>query len=264
MTVKLIWALRQKGGITTDDFQKIWREDYGPFVASLQTPLNLAKYVQIFRTAGDLDNSLRSTRANLVQPGPPFDIVDEFYFDGTIDEFLENYDSPNGRQAWQALNEIIQKHLNLSQCHVSMVEERPFVCPSNSDTLVASKYNHLVRAVAFAKAAKGTESVEYWGRCHSALTKRWAAAMGLVVYVQNHQIQPRGLGRLSEDFGIDKSPYDICATMLFDERISTTNDVYRNAMLEIRNDENSGFMRPQSMLCFAGKDHVFVDRHRSC
>ncbi|EXJ79876.1 hypothetical protein A1O3_08161 [Capronia epimyces CBS 606.96] len=305
MPIKIVRALRQQPGVTTERFQEVWRQEVGPQVASLQTGLQLIKYVQIHRTPGAMDDSLRAMRPNLVQAEAPYDIVDEFHFDGVEADFLANYGSETGSRAWKALVQVGSQHLDLGRCQMRLVEERPFVLPGSPDSLVASEYNHVVRAVVFADAftvdgddGALTRSLEYWARSHAALTQRWAPSLGVLKYVQNYPYDGPVAEKLAEDgagawawalpssqraqdqdqdqdqdqaqdqapkaVGVD-APYKIhmYAAVWFSSRPPQPDDTAKRARLEIRRDEDSGFMRPNSMMCFVGKEHVFVDRYRA-
>lgn len=262
MPIKIVRALRPQDNVSTEQFQKLWREQIGPHVASLQTSLNLIKYVQIHRAKSELDDSIRTSRPNLVQSRPPFDIVEELYFDGTMDDFVANYSSESGSKAWKSLRESGIPYLDLSECHIYIVEERPFVLPGSPDNLIASEYNHVFKVVALVDALDGDRSIEYWGRSHAALTQRWAPSLGILKYVQNHLYYPPVLDKLAEDFGAMKAPCDICAIMWYNAR-HQSDETSQHGMIEIREDEDSGFMTPNSMMCFAGKEYIFVDRYRT-
>jgi hypothetical protein len=262
MAIKILRALRQQKNITTEQFQKLWRQQVGPLMASLQTSLSVIKYVQNHRAPGEVDTSLRSARQNLVQEGPPFDIVEELYFDGIMAEFVENYHSERGVKAWQSIREATGQYLDLPQCHISIVEERPFVLAGSPPNLIASEWNHVVKAVAMVQAENdATTNIEYWGRSHAALTQRWASSLGIIQYVQNHRYDPPILAEVAQDFGFMKISYDICAMVWVDA--GQTGEASQRAQVEIRKDEDSGFIKPHTMMCFAGKEHIFVDQYRA-
>lgn len=261
MAVKIVLALRQKDGVSAERLLKVWREERGPHVASLQTRINLVKYIQVHRQKGALDDGLRSSRKDLMrQEEPPFDLVEELVFDGTLDDFANNYHSET--TAWSAFRQSCAEYLDYSRSYIFMVEERPFVSPGSPDLIMASESNHIFKAVAFTIAAGGAKGVEYWTRCHSATTQRWAPSLGLDKYVQNIPYHPDFLDQLQKDFGTAKPPYDICAIMWFNER-KQVGQAYATALEAIREDEDSGFMPPNSMATFAGKEHIFVDRYRT-
>lgn len=267
MTVKIFYALRQKSNISTAEFQKLWKEQYGPLVASLQTTLKISKYTQIHRFVGEVDTVMRESRKLLwKREEDPFDIVDEYFFDMSLDVFIENFASL--QQAWKQLVDLESSIIDPAGSQISFVCERPQVMPGPAhDNIIASPWNHLLRIHVFAEM-RDDEGFEHWGNDHAEVVRRWAHASGAVKYVQNHPRLPNKsatvLDAIRKERGIDgSSAYTWYASCWFgDDILSRTDPTTMTGGLEITQDEELGWMKPGSMNCMVAKDHIFVDKYR--
>ncbi|KIW90815.1 uncharacterized protein Z519_08598 [Cladophialophora bantiana CBS 173.52] len=260
MTVKIILALRQKANVSIDVFQKKCKEERGPLIASLQTSLRLVKYVQNHRQCDKSDDELRSVRPNLISSESPFDVIEEFCIDDTDDGFARSFRSQ--REVWKVLRDACADFLDYSTSFFVLVEERTLILPGSPDMIMASEYNSINKAVAFAVSSTNSNGAQYWMRSHSTTTQRWGPALGLKKYAQNVPYDHDVLNELSEGFGTVRPRYDICATMWFDGNAQFGN-AYVKALAAIREDEDSGFLTPKSMTTSLVKEHIFVDKYRT-
>jgi len=259
--VKLAYLLRQRPNLATKDFQRLWLDNHGPLVASFQTALNLVKYVQTHRLPGDMDESLRTSREMLcVKNEAPFDIFDEYYFDGSMQDFESNLLTPEGRQAWEALIKDEEKYIDFAGSQMFFVQEIPQILPGPHDTLIASEFNHILRAVALADTSEG--GFTYWLNGHAPLVRRWATVMGYEKYIQNHPLQASILGTLQKERRMPAARYSWYTNIWVNSRVNY-DAKYQEGLAEIRTDEDSGFMAAGSMSCFLAKEHIFVDKYRS-
>lgn len=266
MAVKLFYALRQKSDISTAEFQKIWKEKYGPLVASLQTTLKISKYIQIHRWPGDVDTILREARTLLWKPDvPPFDIVDEYYFDMSLDEFVSNFAAL--QEAWKPLITLESSIIDPAGSQISFVTEHPQVMPGAQDNIIASPWNHLLRIHVFAEM-RDEAAFEHWENDHADVVRRWSHASGGLKYVQNHpRLNSKNaavLDALRKERGIDgSSVYTWYASAwLGDDVLSRQNPMSATAGKEINDDEELGWMKPKSMNYFLAKEFIFVDKYR--
>jgi hypothetical protein len=261
MTVKLAYALRQRPNLTTEEFQKLWRDNHGPLVASFQTVLNLVKYVQAHRLHCEIDDSLRRSREMLcTKEEAPFDIFDEYYFEGSMQKFIANLHSEEGKRAWDTLRKDEEKYIDFRGSQMFFVQELPQILPGPHDNLIASEFNHTFRAVALAEMSEG--GFDYWLNSHASLTRRWATVMGYEKYVQNHPYQASVLADLRKERGMPAvARYSWYTNIWVNSRVAY--DVkYQEGMMIIRKDEDSGFMKPGSMSCFLAKEQFLVDKYR--
>jgi hypothetical protein len=261
MTVKLAYLLRQRSTLTTKEFQREWRENHGPLVASLQTVLNLTKYVQAHRLPGKEDDSLRTSRPYLcVQNEPPYDILDEYYFEGSVEDLMSKLRTPEGKQAWETLIKDEKKYIEFGQSQMFFVQEVPQILPGPLDTLMASGFNHIIRAIALAEMPEW--GLDHWQNRHGPLIRRWATTMGYEKYVQNHPYQDPAVADLRLEREMPGTARYSWYTNIWVNTRVVHDEKTRDALDEILEDENSGFMRAGSMSCFLGKEYIFVDRYR--
>lgn len=275
MSVKFFYALRQQPHLNTEEFQRIWRDEYGPLVASLQTKLKIAKYTQIHRFQGTVDTQMRESRTLLwKRDEAPFDVVDEYLLDMSMDEFVAQFSEL--RDAWKPLVEFERRHVDAAGSHLSFVTERPQVVPGANDNLLASPWNHVLRIHVFAEMRDDDGAAfDHWANEHAAVVRRWAHASGAEKYVQNHpRVNTRNaavLDAMRADRGLpvpladNRHAYTWYASCWVHDDIMTKgagNPTSLRAAGEIAGDEDLGWMLPGSMNYMVGKDYIFVDKYR--
>jgi hypothetical protein len=249
MSFKLVYALRQRTGLPTEEFQRIWREEHGPLVASVQTPLRLIKYIQVHRFTGDFDTLLRSSRSASVTSDTPFDIVDEYWFDGSKEDVIAAFNSEKGKAAWKTLRDAEAQYIDFAQSHLFFVQER-LVVPREG--LIAAESNTSYLIIAFAEFAHGQASFDHWITYHADLSRKWSSVLYFEKYVQNHPLDVAVLGTMRQERGMPQSlKYSWLTEMWINSRASYDQE-YERGRAELRKDEDSGFLKPASISCFAG------------
>ena len=265
MPVKFFYAVRQQPHIPTADFQQAWREQVGPLVASLQHAARITRYVQLHRTPGDLDDGVRASRVELLdRSAPPYDIVDEYTFEGGLPEFLDTF--TKFQELWQPVLELQSRFVDASTSSLGLVTEVYQVQTANGT--IASPYNQLSRV--FVTAEMDESGLEHWANDHASLVRRWSAAGSVHTYVQN---QPRrtwqaaevlGAMRQAWGIGVRSGQYACYATAIIEEGTSVgASVVSQQAGREIEADEAAGWQKKNTMSIMVGKEFIFVDKYRA-
>jgi uncharacterized protein (TIGR02118 family) len=82
VTVKLVFCLRRRDGMSQEEFLAYWLEKHGPLVRSHAETLRIRRYVQLH----PLEGSAAADALRGVRHGPePFDGVAELWFDSEED-----------------------------------------------------------------------------------------------------------------------------------------------------------------------------------
>ena len=110
--IKLTFCLHRLPSLSRDEFQRYWREQHAPLVASHAATLRIRRYVQMHSLAdGDPVNAgLRASRG-----GPEdYDGVAELWWD-SLDDLAAATASDEGRAASLALLEDERRFIDLAR-----------------------------------------------------------------------------------------------------------------------------------------------------
>lgn len=263
MTIKLVFALRERSEHSLEEFQKYWRETHGPLVASFQTVLQMTRYVQVHRTPGEVDDGVRSSRAslNLLTKDPVFDVVDHYWFEGSQNEVVERFKSTEGQKAWKAILQSEQKYIDFENSTLIFVQPR-IIIPPREPYLRALPSNSTYCCNGFSEFVPGPESWEHWYDVHAPLCQRLADAVSFTKYMQDHPREVPYVEQMRRDRGMQlESRYKFCTNMWFETRAIYNDATFQAAQEEIRADEVAGFQVPHKLNAFMGKEFYFVDVH---
>lgn len=258
MTIKLVYALRQRDGHSLEEFQTYWRETHGPLLASFQTVLQMTKYIQVHRTPGDLDEGLRASRQSLVTKEPIFNVVDHYWFEGSISEVVNRFKSEEGREAWKAIIQSEERYIDFAKSSLIFVQPR-IIIPPREPYLRASPSNSTYCCNAFSEFPPGQESWDHWYDVHGSMCQRVADAIFFTKYIQDHPREVPFVEQMRRERGmLLESRYKFCTNMWFETR-TTYDATFQAAQEEIRADEDSGFQLAHTLNAFMGKEFYFVD-----
>ncbi|KAF5610968.1 CK1 CK1 CK1-G kinase [Fusarium sp. NRRL 25303] len=258
MVVKLTYAIRQRPSVSVTEFQNRWRDYHGPLVSSFQTPLRLVKYTQAHRVPGDLDDSIRASRPHLsVQDEPPFNVVDEYVFDCSVDDFATFYYSEEGKSVWQTLVKDEEPYVDFQNSELLFVTEYNQVAASPGVDIIASEYNTTWLAFAFPQISPGS-GIKHWVNNHAPLVRRWASVMGFEKYVQNHPYNDGAevIKDMRKERGMKEAGNYSLYTSLWINGRTAHDQATIQAMAEIQADEHRGFIERGIRKVFG--DIVFV------
>ncbi|OAI43572.1 ethyl tert-butyl ether degradation protein EthD [bacterium SCGC AG-212-C10] len=114
--IKLTFCLKRNPDMTREEFQKYWRENHAPLVASVAETLRIRRYVQTHSLPSDVNVGLQRSRG-----GPEeYDGVAELWWDSLADI---NRDEPAARAAGRMLLEDERKFIDLANSPLWLSEE---------------------------------------------------------------------------------------------------------------------------------------------
>lgn len=259
MVVKIVYALKERSEHSLEEFQNYWRETHGPLVASFQHALQMVKYVQVHRAPGEVDTKLRESREALgiVSKDPVFNIVDHYWFEGSQNDIVERFQSPEGQKAWKAILESEKKFIDFGNSTLIFVQPR-IIIPPREPYLRAVPGNSIYVCNAFAEFPSG--SYDYYYDVHGPLCARLADAFFALKYIQDHPREVPYVEQMRRDRAMPpESRYEFCTNEWFETRGTADDDTFQQAIKEISADESSGLIRPHSLNALMGNEFCFID-----
>lgn len=255
--IRLVFLLRRREGTSLADFQRYWREQHGPLVASFATALNVRRYVQVHAVEDPINAAMREARGGM-EPG--YDGVAELWWNSE-DELLAALDSDAGQAAGAALLEDEQRFIDLPNSPLWFNVELPQVNPPG-EALVATPRSSWVKLYfpLRMQAQLGFEAGQrYWRTQHGPVIRSQAEASGIHRYQQVHRIECAVEPMLREARGTVTPPYDGHAEVWFDRGTPRASEEARRASARAVHDE-SKFIDFARSTMWIGKELVFIDR----
>lgn len=120
--IKLVYAVRRRDDITSEQFHRYWRDSHGPLVRSFQEALAIRRYVQVHRLETPLNAFLRDGRGTL----EPFDGVAELWFDN-LEAVTAGGATSAGTAAGTALLEDEAHFIDFSRSSIWLGEETEII-----------------------------------------------------------------------------------------------------------------------------------------
>ena len=261
--IRLVQLLRRPQGMAAAEFSAIWRDEHGPLVASLQTPLDLVRHVQLHRDpAGQgLDTAAATARGGM-QPS----------FDGIMETWWRSEEALRatlGSDAGHAAHELL------------IESERRFVDHAASPLWLAREYPQV--ASGFARPAAGLrsgvvrlhfalqplphlsddEARRYWLTQHGPLVRSHAVARGTMAYNQVHRDDAPAAAELTAALagarGTTCAPYLGHAEAWIDRLVGYAGPEKDNGASAALADERN-FIDWDRSTILVGKELVFVER----
>jgi len=256
--IRLTFLLRRKPELSRTEFQKYWRENHGPLVASHATTLNILRYVQVHSLEEDQGEQLPGARGVMEKA---YDGVAELWWDKR-DEMVSAHTSDKGQAAAQELLEDEAKFIDLPQSPLWFNYEYPQVNPS-PENMVATINNSLVKfyyPLRHHKHMSLEEAQLYWRTCHGPLIRRNAEAGHIKRYIQVHRYEDELEDTLREARGTVIDPYTGHAELWFDRGGMSvpTPEKTRGGQLAV--EDESKFIDFARSCMWLAKEHVFIDR----
>jgi uncharacterized protein (TIGR02118 family) len=138
--IRVTFLLRRKAELDREQFQKYWREQHGPLVASHAADLGMLRYVQVHGIEDPINEAMAKARGGMEAP---YDGVAEVWFENR-DVLTEVLQTEAGQQAAAALLEDEARFIDLPRSPLWLGYEYPQVNPS-PETLVARPHNNVVK-----------------------------------------------------------------------------------------------------------------------
>jgi uncharacterized protein (TIGR02118 family) len=116
--VKLVFIIRRREDLGTEEFHKYWLEKHGPLVRSFADAIRARKYVQSHTVRPDFNAMLAQARAM----GEAYDGITEVWWE-SIEDMMAGLDTVEGRKANRALAEDEAKFIDHKRSFIFMTEE---------------------------------------------------------------------------------------------------------------------------------------------
>lgn len=258
--IRLTFLLRRKPEMSLAEFQRYWRENHGPLVASHAHHLNILRYVQVHTIEED-DARKAQRAANPRGPmEPPYDGVAELWWNNRAEIVAANA-SAEGQAAGAELLEDERKFIDLPNSPLWFAYEYPQINPS--ENLVATEMSSLVKhhyPLRHLASLTLDEAQLYWRTNHGPII-RHNAPPGVKRYVQVHRFEDELEGQLREARGTVVDSYTGHAE-LWNERTArapgtATPEMIRFAQLAYEDETN--FIDFARSTTFDAKERVFID-----
>jgi len=242
--------------LSLDDFQRRWRDDHAPLVASLQTRLDIVRYTQTHRLDDSLNAAMAKARGEME---PPYDGVAELWWES--EESLRAASSTAlGRRGGQTLLADEAEFIDLPNSPLWFAYEYPQVSPA---VRVVGKPRSSIVKLHFPLRHPTTMSFDeaqlYWRTGHGPLIRSHAEATGTLAYFQVHRFETPLEAALREARGTVTEPYTGHAEAWFDRARQTATPESRAAGRAAVEDEKRFIDFARSAI-WIGKEHVIIER----
>ena len=121
--LRLVYVLRRRPEMTREEFQRYWRENHGPLVASVADKLGIKRYQQVHTGYDEFAIGGDAVRGDVAEP---YDGVAELWFDD-LASLQANFTSEEGQEAGRLLAEDEAKFIDFSRSAAWLADEHVFV-----------------------------------------------------------------------------------------------------------------------------------------
>lgn len=255
--IRLVFMLRRKASLSLEEFQRYWREDHGPLVASFAQHLNVLRYTQSHRLDDEMNARMQKARGGME---PEYDGVAELWWESeeTLGAVLA---SNQGGAAAAALLEDEAKFIDLANSPLWLNHEYPQVNPT-PENIVAQPRSGIVKLhfpLRFKADLDAEQARTYWRANHGPLIRSQAHAAGILRYMQIHRY-PSGLeAELRRARGTQTPAYDGHAEVWIDRGQPRTGPEAQASGRRAIEDEVK-FIDFKRSTMWIGKEHVLIDR----
>lgn len=258
--IRLIQLLRRAPQLSSEAFTARWRDVHGPLVASLQTDLDLVRYVQVHRDpfAQELDTKAATPRGGMQ---PPFDGIAEYWWksESALRAALA---TAAGAAAADHIVESERAFVDLPASPLWFAADFPQVATSLRRPVAYVRSN--VMRLHFALQPLGELSDEtartYWLETHGPLIRSHAPARGLIAYNQVHRRDSPLLSAFTDPRETECEPYLGHAESWFDRPSEQEPPPEMRAAMDAALADERNFIDWNRSTMLVGKELVFVDR----
>lgn len=257
--LRLIHLVYRTPAMSAEQFRTQWRDRHGPLVASLQTDLDLVRYVQLQPDpAGQgLDRQACEARGT---PGDPPDGVAEYWW-RSEQAFAAAMSTDQGRAASAALAQSEAALVDPDRSAMWFAHEYAQV--ATGFVRPVARYRSGVMRLLFAfqqlPHLSMAEAQRYWLGTHGPIIRSHSAARGLLAYNQVHRFDSRLLESWAPSRNARAEPYIGHAESWFDRLSGPAGPELENAKQAALADEQN-FIDWSRAAILVGKECVFVDR----
>ena len=117
--IKLVYCIRKRADITSEEFNRYWWEEHGPKVKSVTKVTGALKYVQSHLCASELNRQIQASRAL----ADPYDGITEVWWESE-QTMAGQTNSPEGVEAMKMLIKDESKFIDFENSRVFVTVER--------------------------------------------------------------------------------------------------------------------------------------------
>lgn len=254
--IRLVFLLRRKPGTSLAEFQRYWREEHGPLVASVQMKIGALRYVQSHTIDDPMNAAAAQARGGME---PIYDGVAELWWESekALGEALA---TDAGRKAGALLLDDEQKFIDLPNSPLYLSYEYPQVNPG-PENLLAREMSPLVKLhFPLRHHAHQTlaEAQLYWRTTHGPLIRSMAQGMGILRYQQVHYFASPLEQALREPRGTVPPPYMGHAEVWFERPARSGPEGVEGNRRAVADEAK--FIDFKRSTMFLTKERVFIDR----
>lgn len=254
--IRLVFLLRRKPGTSLVEFQRYWREDHGPLVASVQMKIGALRYVQSHTIDDPMNAAAAQARGGME---PIYDGVAELWWESekALGEALA---TEAGRKAGALLLDDEKKFIDLPNSPLYLNYEYPQVNPG-PENLLAREMSPLVKLhFPLRHQANQTlaEAQLYWRTTHGPLIRSMAQGMGILRYQQVHYFASPLEQALRESRGTVPPPYMGHAEVWFERPARSGPEGVEGNRRAVADEAK--FIDFKRSTMFLTKERVFIDR----
>lgn len=116
--IKLVYCIRRRSGLGSDEFSRYWLDRHGPLVRSVASAIHARRYVQSHTVHPDLNAMLQQSRGL----EPPYDGITEVWWEDRAG-FERGLSDPAGLDAARRLLEDEARFIDFAASRVFLTEE---------------------------------------------------------------------------------------------------------------------------------------------
>jgi len=255
--IRIVFLLRRKSDMSLDDFHRYWRDTHGPLVASHAKHLEILRYTQSHRLDDPANAQMQKARGGM-----------EAEYDGVAELWWESEEAlqaalatDEGQAAGAALLADEQRFIDLPNSPLWFNHEYPQINPAPEE-LVARPRSGLVKLhfpLRFRRDLEADAARTYWRTRHGPLIRSYAAASGILRYLQVHRFETPLAAELRASRGTAVDAYDGHAEVWFDRSVARSGPEVSAAGRAAIEDE-AKFIDFKRSTMWLGKEHVIIDR----
>lgn len=258
--IRLIHMLRRAPGLSQQDFAAAWRDSNGPSVASLQTDLDIVRYLQVHADPADhgFDAAAAMTRGGMLEP---FDGIAEYWWK-SLAALRAALSSTAGDAAAEKLVASEKRFVDLPASPLWFAIEHPQVATALHRPV--ARYRGNVMRLHFALqalTARGeADARRYWLEEHGPLIRSHSPARGLLAYNQVHRCECPLLSAFTTPRGTTAAPFLGHAESWFERPAGLQPPFEMQVAMNAAMEDERNFIDWSASTIKVGKELVFVDR----
>lgn len=258
--IRLVHMLRRAPGLSASEFADIWREANGPLVASVQTDLDIVRYLQIHPDPArqGIDTAAAEARGGMLQP---FDGIAEYWWK-SADALGAALSSTAGACAAELLVTSESRFVDLAASPLWMATEYPQVATSLTRPVARTRSNvmRLHFALRPPEHLGETEARRYWLEEHGPLIRSHSPARGLIAYNQVHRRDHPLASAFTAPRGTTARPFLGHAESWFERPAGTRPLAETQTAMDAAIEDERQFIDFSASTILVGKEFVFIDR----